>query len=72
MRKLIISNFPPDTTEQEIARLFGDYRVELVVLKPEKYAIVTFEDDWSATRALENWHCVDWYGYRLRVKRAQW
>jgi len=72
MRKLIVSNLPPDTTKQEIVDLFGDYGVENVVLKPEQYAIVTFEDDWAATRALENWPGVNWYGYRLHVKRAQW
>lgn len=54
MRKLIVSNFRQDTTEEELVELFTDYGLESVVLKPGKYAVLTFGDQGDAERAMED------------------
>jgi hypothetical protein len=72
MRKLIVSNFPENTTEDQLAGLFRDYAVESVVLQPGKYAVVTFAHDGEARRALREWGGWKWDERWLRVKAADW
>jgi RNA recognition motif. (a.k.a. RRM, RBD, or RNP domain) len=71
-RKLILSNFRPETTEEELVDLFADYELEKVVLKPGKYAVLTFKNHWNAGDAMNdmgNGKLVLW-GYWLRLKFA--
>jgi|HubBroStandDraft_6_1064221.scaffolds.fasta_scaffold1418094_2 hypothetical protein len=72
MRKLVVSNFPPDTTEQEIVGWFGKYGPRSVQIKSARYAIVTFGSDEEADCALEEWQ-PDRVGAnrRVRVRHAQ-
>jgi hypothetical protein len=72
VRKLIVSNFPPDTTEQEIVGWFADYGPGSVQIKSGRYAIVTFGSDEEAACALEEWQ-PDRVGAdrRVRVRHAQ-
>jgi hypothetical protein len=72
MRKLIVSNFPLGTTEQEIVGWFGDCMPESVLMKYDRYAVVTFGSEEEADRALEEWDADDaGVDRRVRVQRAQ-
>jgi hypothetical protein len=72
MRKLIVSSFPPGTTEQEIVGWFGDYMPVSVLIKDDRYAVVAFGSDEEADRALEEFDADEVGGYRrVRVRRAQ-
>jgi len=68
--KLIVSNFHPDTTEGDLIGIFNEYGLESVVLKPGKYAVLTFKEDWGATEAKQAWGNSTWWGYWLRIKYA--
>jgi hypothetical protein len=46
MKTLIVSNFPDETTEEDVRNLFQEYQVQRVTLRPKKYAVVTFQNDW--------------------------
>jgi hypothetical protein len=71
MRRLIVSNLLATTTEQEIVGWFGDYLPQSVVIKSDRYAIVTFGTDEEADRALEDWDADEVWGHRrVRVRRA--
>ena len=72
MNKLIVSNFPEGTTEDDLAQLFRDYAVASVIIKPGKYAVVAFETSWEADKALKEWAGWVWGGQWLRLKAADW
>ena len=72
MNKLIVSNFPEGTTEDDLAQLFRDYAVASVTIKPGRYAVVAFETPWEADRALKEWAGWVWGGQWLRIKAADW
>ena len=72
VRKLIVSNFPAGTAEQEIVGWFGDYMPVSVVIKDDRYAVVTFGSEEEADRVLEGWDADDaGVDRRVRVRRAQ-
>jgi hypothetical protein len=71
-RKLILSNFPPDSTTPELHDLFQEYGVEEVKLVPEKYAVLVFKDEIGAEKAMHDWNGVRWCGWWLRLKWAEW
>jgi len=68
--KLILSNFHPQTTKEEIADIFRDYGLENVFLKEGKYAVLTFTDEGEAGRAMIEWRGVVFWGYWPRLKHA--
>jgi hypothetical protein len=72
-KKLIVSNFRPDTTEEELVDLFTDYGLESIVLKPGKYAVLNFKDEWSAEEAMNDMGGgkLFLWGYRVRLKFAE-
>jgi len=72
VNKLIVSNFPEGTTEDDLAQLFRDYAVASVTIKPGRYAVVAFETPWEADRALKEWAGWVWGGQWLRIKAADW
>ena len=72
MKRLIVSNFPEGTTENDLAELFRDYAVTSVIVKPGKYAVVAFETQCEADRALKEWAGWVWGGQWLRLKAADW
>jgi RNA recognition motif-containing protein len=72
MKTLIVSNFPDETTEEQIKDLFRDHRVEKVTLRPKKYAVITFEDEYAAEKAFKEWREVVWSRHWLRLKRGRW
>ena len=72
MRKLILSNFHPDTTEEDLLELFEEYGIESAVLTPGKYAVLTFKDQRGAAEAKEVWGRAVLYGYWFRIKYADW
>jgi hypothetical protein len=71
-RKLILSNFPPDSTAPELHDLFQEYGVEEVKLVPEKYAVLVFKHGTGAEKAMHDWNGVRWCGWWLRLKWAEW
>jgi hypothetical protein len=72
MKTLIVSNFPDETTEEQIKDLFREYQVEKVTLRPKKYAVVTFKNENTAEEALKEWREVVWSRHWLRVKPGRW
>jgi hypothetical protein len=52
-KKLVASNFHPNTTEQDFIEMFEEYGLEAVVLKARKYAVLTFKDQQGAEQAME-------------------
>jgi RNA recognition motif-containing protein len=72
MKTLIVSNFPDETTEEDVRNLFQEYQVEKVTLRPNKYAVVTFRNEAAAVRALDEWREVVWSRHWLRVKPGRW
>lgn len=69
--KLIVSNFHPNTTEDDLKEIFREYGLVNLFLKPGKYAVLTFEEDWGAAEAKEVWGKAMWWGYWLRIKYAE-
>jgi len=53
MRKLIVSNLPDDIDENELSEMFREYGLETVILRPGKYAVLTFSSDFAALKAME-------------------
>ena len=72
MKTLIVSNFPDETTEEDVGNLFREYQVEKVTLRPKKYAVVTFQNEDAAENALKEWREVVWSRHWLRVKPGRW
>ena len=72
MKTLIVSNFPEETTAEDVRNLFREYQVEKVTLRPNKYAVVTFQNDAAAVMALDEWREVVWDRHWLRVKPGRW
>jgi len=68
LRKLIISNFHPATTEQELFEMFEEYGIERVILKPAKYAVIIFDDCMGALKAKDDFTGCMYYGYSWRIK----
>jgi RNA recognition motif-containing protein len=69
-KKLIVSNFHPNTTEQDLVEMFEEYGLETVVLKAGKYAVLTFKDERGAEKAIEEKDQRVFWGYWLRLKPA--
>jgi RNA recognition motif-containing protein len=72
MKTLIVSNFPDETTEEQIKDIFREYPVEKVTLRPSKYAVVTFRTEAAAVTALDEWRECVWNHHWLRVKPGRW
>jgi RNA recognition motif-containing protein len=70
-RKLIISKLPSWTTEDDLKDLFREYGVEAVILKPNKYAVVTFKNSSGAKQAKQEWSGGVWFGCWLRLRLAE-
>ena len=70
-KKVIASNFHPNTTEQDLVEMFEEYGLETMVLKAGKYAVLTFKDEWGAEKAVEEKNQRVFWGYWLRLKFAK-
>jgi len=53
VNKLIISNLPDDIDEDELREMFQEYGLKTVILRPEKYAVLTFRNEFGALTAME-------------------
>ena len=73
-RKFILSNLPEDLDEAEIFDMFEGCDLEKVYLKPGKYAVLTFGQDFLITPTAKPW----WDGrgvlrdHWIKVREAKW
>jgi hypothetical protein len=65
--KLIVSNLPSDITEKELTEMFREYALMAVILVPGKYAVLTFEEDYWALKAMQAWGKSILRGCWLRI-----
>jgi len=72
VNKLVISNLPEGITQADLRDLLRGLRYESFELKPDKYALVTFEDNLDAEHAEEVLKTCLFDNCLLRVKFARW
>lgn len=76
--RLFVANFPVDTTDDELGRLFWDYKfisakvwIDFKTAQAKEFGFVEVEDNWAADQAIEDLNGTRWHGRRLKVQRAR-